>query len=78
MAKHVWATDDNGEVDHFGMDYGFHNGPSCTVCGHSFCEHCADDWETECPGPPPEPMPWERFVSITEAEYLALKEVARG
>lgn len=39
---HVWAKDEDGNVDHFAMDaeMDFHNGPVCTKCGYSFCEHC--------------------------------------
>ena len=37
---HVWKTEDNGEIDVFGLDYETHNGPIRTVCDYAFCEHC--------------------------------------
>lgn len=42
---HDWLTDANGNIDDFGFEYEFHNGPECSRCYHSFCEHCVDDYE---------------------------------
>lgn len=36
---HNWQVRD-GEVEMFVLAGGFHNGPSCTRCGYSFCHHC--------------------------------------
>jgi len=47
--KHLWYKEDDGEIDLWRLDVGFHNGPACQVCGESFCVNCNKDWEnTEC------------------------------
>lgn len=46
--EHDWETDEDGNIDEFAMDYGFHNGPACKRCGYSFCEHCKPNgWNDE-------------------------------
>lgn len=45
--KHLWYRDENGEVDTWRLDVGFHNGPECRVCHRSICEHCHPDWEDD-------------------------------
>lgn len=45
--KHDWYRDDNGEIDMWFMDVGFHNGPGCKRCHATFCEHCDPDWDEE-------------------------------
>jgi hypothetical protein len=46
---HTWIVDDNGAVDVFVLDNGFHNGPGCSACGEWSCEHCTPDcWQEEC------------------------------
>lgn len=46
---HTWAKDSSGRIDHFAYDCGFHNGPCCTRCGNSFCEHCyPEGWNEPC------------------------------
>ena len=48
VKKHLWHKD-GGEIDMWYLDYGYHNGPGCEVCGASVCEHCEPDWEElEC------------------------------
>lgn len=37
---HKLCRDDDGCVDGFVCDSGFHNGPGCETCGDSWCEHC--------------------------------------
>lgn len=54
---HVWKLDENGDIDHFGVEWDEdqwrgHNGPICTVCGYSFCHHCQADPNFDCPGRP--------------------------
>lgn len=45
-SKHEWEKDDDGSVDEFAFDWGYHNGPVCEICGFSFCEHCnPDSWD---------------------------------
>jgi hypothetical protein len=46
-AEHGWMHDKNGKIDTWAWDAGFHNGPMCTRCFHSECEHCNPKWETE-------------------------------
>jgi hypothetical protein len=49
--KHKWQKLKDGSINNFGICGGFHNGPVCVECGHSFCEHChPEEWESECPG----------------------------
>ena len=46
--EHDWRTDDNGNIDEFGLDYGVHNGPVCKRCYYSFCMHCKPNgWNDE-------------------------------
>lgn len=47
--KHDWELDEDGEIDIFAMENGFHNGPRCRRCYHSPCVHCTPNWdEGEC------------------------------
>lgn len=41
-AGHVLKLDGDGDIDSFALSYDFHNGPGCSVCGASWCEHCGD------------------------------------
>ena len=38
--KHIWRKRADGEIDYFAVDFEYHNGPECEICGLSFCEHC--------------------------------------
>lgn len=38
--EHDWIRKDNGEIDEFGFEYNYHNGPACKRCDYSFCIHC--------------------------------------
>nr|UWG15763.1 MAG: hypothetical protein [Bacteriophage sp.] len=47
--RHLWYKDENGNIDEWRVDNGFHNGPECQICHAAFCEHCTPDWSTtEC------------------------------
>lgn len=47
--RHLWYEDENGNIDKWRVDNGFHNGPECQICHTAFCEHCTPDWSTtEC------------------------------
>ena len=47
--RHLWYEDENGNIDEWRVDNGFHNGPECQICHTAFCEHCTPDWATtEC------------------------------
>lgn len=37
---HDWEKDDNGNIDRWAMSSEFCNGPMCSRCYRSFCEHC--------------------------------------
>jgi hypothetical protein len=39
---HVWRAED-GDIDVFVMESGYHNGPGCSVCDFTFCHHCEPD-----------------------------------
>ena len=46
---HKWKCYEDGRIDLFVTDKGFHNGPGCTVCGFTFCHHCNPEGiDTEC------------------------------
>lgn len=47
---HTWIQDD-GRVDFMALDVEHHNGPMCSVCYHSYCEHCEDGPSQDCEGP---------------------------
>lgn len=58
-----------GSLDHFVMESGFHNGPGCSVCGWSCCEHCDSVSDIpECEGPPP-PGPPVRVIRHADGSY---------
>lgn len=47
--RHLWYKDENGNIDEWRVDSGFHNGPECQICHTAFCVHCTPDWSTtEC------------------------------
>ena len=47
--RHLWYKDENGNIDEWRVDNGFHNGPECQICHTAFCEQCTPDWSTtEC------------------------------
>lgn len=43
--KHKWRKGENGEIDDFAFDYGYHNGVVCEICEKAVCVHCEPDWE---------------------------------
>ena len=46
--EHDWETDEDGKIDEWVLDYGYHNGPGCKRCGYSFCMHCKPNgWNAE-------------------------------
>lgn len=47
--KHLWYKNEDGSIDEWRLDVGFHNGPECEVCGECFCMHCHPDYtELKC------------------------------
>lgn len=47
--EHDWFKDEDGKIDMWALDSGFHNGPMCKRCGESFCLHCNPNWEQDSP-----------------------------
>ena len=54
--KHNWEKDENGNVNEWAWESGFHNGVICMNCGRSVCIHCEPDYLEldDCTGPEPE------------------------
>jgi len=48
---HIWKTEEDGDVDIFGLEAGNHNGPVCINCGYAFCHHCQDLPDEDCQKP---------------------------
>ena len=47
---HVLKRDEDGKVDHWVVDSGYHNGPGCAKCHASWCHHCTNmDNIEDCP-----------------------------
>lgn len=44
---HKWATNENGEIDEWAWESGFHNGVVCTNCGEQVCVLCNPDYKTK-------------------------------
>ena len=45
---HGFAKNDyNDEIDNFGYEAGYHNGPICVFCHSGFCHHCSEAHEYE-------------------------------
>ena len=53
--KHNWEKDENGNVNEWAWESGFHNGVFCVDCGKSVCVHCDPDYMEldDCTGPEP-------------------------
>lgn len=47
---HEWRKDEDGHVDVFAYEVGFHNGPVCVKCGYYFCHHCQTQPTKDCKG----------------------------
>lgn len=69
-AGHVLKRDEDGEIDAWVLDFGYHNGPGCVNCGASWCEHCKDDI-TPCVGKKIEEADAK---AVRYEQYLKLKE----
>lgn len=71
-AGHTPTLDENGNPD-MSITLGeFHNGPMCSVCGESRCEHCDN-------GDPFDPCPGKEKIELDTKErrrkqYLELKK----
>ena len=51
---HGFAKNDyDDEIDTFGYEAGYCNGPRCVFCDSGFCHHCSNEHEYEmCPRAP--------------------------
>ncbi len=45
-AGHVLKLNEDGLIDTWVMDLGYHNGPGCINCHDSWCVHCEDKIES--------------------------------
>lgn len=43
--KHLWKKDEDGEVDEWAWEHGFHNGVRCEICHKTPCAHCEPDYD---------------------------------
>lgn len=43
--EHDWEREDDGSIDNWASSYEFCNGPRCSRCWYSFCEHCVKDYQ---------------------------------
>lgn len=75
---HTWELNEAGEIDVVAWDSDYHNGPSCTRCGYSFCIHC--EGETAYTAAPCQVEPPRYSTNITAAwqvvEYITWPERA--
>lgn len=51
--KHNWERDENGNIDEWAWESGFHNGVFCVDCGKAVCVNCNPDYMEldDCIGP---------------------------
>lgn len=51
--KHNWERDENGNINEWAWESGFHNGVFCVDCGKSVCVGCNPDYMelNDCTGP---------------------------
>lgn len=48
---HHWETYvSDGNIIYHDLG-GYHGGPICKNCGYSYCQHCDDEPDEECPNP---------------------------
>lgn len=62
---HTWELNADGTIDTVAWDSDYHNGPSCTRCGYSFCIHC--EGETAYTAAPCQVEPPRYSTNITAA-----------
>lgn len=43
--KHKWRRKENGEIDDFVWDFGYHCGVACEICGKAVCVCCNPDYD---------------------------------
>lgn len=43
--KHLWKKDEDGEIDEWAWEHGFHNGACCEICYKTPCAHCEPDYD---------------------------------
>ena len=68
---HTWRMYDYDptEIDMFGLNEDYHNGPICTTCGYSYCHHCNRDGPpSACTNPAREDTNDNKSSNPTEAQ----------
>lgn len=73
--KHNWQKNENGNVDEWAWESGFHNGVFCMDCGRSVCVHRDPDYMEldDCTGPEPE-IDAATALSTLQAENEELRK----
>lgn len=63
--KHNWERDENGSINEWAWESGFHNGVFCVDCGKNVCVHCNPDYMEldDCTGP-------QKPKVITNADHI--------
>ncbi len=76
--KHNWKKNENGNVDEWAWESGFHNGVYCQDCGKTVCVHCNPDYMEldDCTGPEPKTITNADRIRATSDEEL-LKFIKR-
>lgn len=71
--KHNWQKDENGNVDEWAWEAGYHNGVYCVDCGKTVCVHCNPDYMEldDCTGPEPETITNADRIRAMSDEELA-------
>lgn len=44
---HNWAKNEDGSIDEFAWEQGYHNGPVCQNCYYSYCINCDEAEEVD-------------------------------
>lgn len=45
--KHDWIKDENGKIDEFAFESGYHNGVVCEICECCMCVHCHPEYDED-------------------------------
>lgn len=50
--EHDWKRDENGVIDEYAYEDGYHHGPSCVRCGARYCYECSSGRSDLCEANP--------------------------
>jgi hypothetical protein len=74
IVKHHWKLDEDGNIDEYAWDQGFHSGVVCVDCGTAVCTNCHPDYMDldDCPGAPKKIAYTraDRMRGMTDAELV--------